>query len=397
MKKINFLPLILLLPAFLPLLHGQLANVYPHDLGIETDPAVLYVEKFEDGMANILSRYQDKKNTAGMSLNADVPPGSTGLFSLRMTNVGGVNSGGHLYKKFAPGWDSTVYVRYYVKYPSISQGYIHHESIWFGGYNPATPWPNPQAGTCGLGDSRISIAYEPVSLATMNTYLYWGDMQHDPNGNCWGNVMIKGSLVPAAIPYDEWLCVEVMLKLNNPVSASNGELRVWHNGVEAGYWGPGFPNGSWTWDKFIVDAAGPPFPGFRWRTDPDLNINYIWIEYYDDQSPAGVSHYIQYDHLVVATKPIGPISNASSLNVLREAEPSFRVDPNPATDQMTLTLAKAAPGATLFLYNALGELIQTFELSAPVTTVDISSLRPGIYMLGVQSGSKIAYRKFIKA
>ena len=215
---------------------AQLANAYPHDLNIETDPNVLYVEKFEDGLSNIYSRYQDKKNTAGMSLDADVPPGSTGLYSLKMTNLGGSNSGGHLYKQFSPGWDSTVYVRYYVKYPSISQGYIHHEAVWFGGYNPSTPWPNPQAGTCGLGDKRISIAYEPISTANMNTYLYWGEMHNDPNGNCWGNVMIRGDSMPAPVPYDEWLCVEVMLKLNNPTTTSNGDLQIWHNGVEVGHW-----------------------------------------------------------------------------------------------------------------------------------------------------------------
>src|SRR5690349_3687770 len=39
-----------------------LAKLYPHDNGIEKDPAVLYVEKFDDGMQKILSRYTDIKN-----------------------------------------------------------------------------------------------------------------------------------------------------------------------------------------------------------------------------------------------------------------------------------------------------------------------------------------------
>ena len=285
----------------------SLADSYPNDTGLENDPNVLYVEKFEDGMTNILSRYVNVYNTAGMSLDNDIPIGSTGQNSIKMTNTGGQNTGGHLYKSFPQGIDSTVYIRYYVKYPSISNGYIHHEGVWFGGYNPASDYLNPQAGVCGLGNSRLSIAYEPVN-GKMGTYLYWGDMQSDPSGNnCWGNDMINGSRSAKNIAWDQWTCVEVMIKLNNPVSASNGELRVWHNGVEVGYWGAGFPNGTMTYGKFTAHINDPAFKGFRWRTDPDLKINYILFEFYDDTSPANVSHYIKFDHLVMARKYIGPL------------------------------------------------------------------------------------------
>lgn len=285
-----------------------LADSYPHDIGIENDPQVLYVEKFDDGMENILSRYTDISNREGMSLDADVPEGSLGPNSIKITNMGGVNSGGHLFRNFDPGFDSTVYIRYYVKYPLISKGYIHHESIWLGGFNPSTPWPNPQAGTCGLGDTRLSIAYEPIRDRAMDTYLYWGEMQSWNDGSsCYGNDMVNASLTAQNLAWDEWMCVEIMVKLNNPATAHNGELRIWQNGVEVGYWGPGFPNGRWDKDSWINSETNQPFQGFRWRADPDLKINYLWIEFYDDTSPKNESHYIQYDHLVMAKKYIGPI------------------------------------------------------------------------------------------
>ena len=286
---------------------SPIANAYPGDKGIEKDSNVLYVEKFDDGLTNILSRYHDVSNAAGMSSDNDVPLGSPGPNSIKMTNIGGQNTGGHLYKSFPAGFDSTVYIRYYVKYPSVSKGFIHHQAVWFGGYNPVTDYPNPKAGICGLGNGRISLAYEPVN-GTMGTYLYWGDMQSEPSGNyCWGNDVINGSRSAKNIAWDQWTCVEVMIKLNNPVSAYNGELRVWHNGVEVGYWGPGFPNGTMTYGKFTANATDPSFQGFRWRTDPNLKINYIWVEFYDDTSPINVSHYIKFDHLVMAKKYIGPI------------------------------------------------------------------------------------------
>ncbi|MCF6332318.1 MAG: hypothetical protein L3J11_03460 [Draconibacterium sp.] len=307
-------------------LYAQLANSYPNDVGIENDPNVLYVEKFEDGITNILSRYDDIKNSTGMFLDTDVPSGSLGQNSIKMTSkTGGENNGGHLFRSFTPGFEGTVYLRYYVKYPSTSEGYFHHESLWFGGYNPATNWGNPRAGTCGLGNSRLSISYEPVWQKTspigMDTYLYWGDMRSWDGGNsCYGNVMIaegrtewKGA--PAddnpTVDFDQWMCVEVMIKLNNPVTAYNGELRIWQNGVETGYWGPGFPNGHWGNDKWYNNPGDPPFEGFRWRTDSKLNINWIWLEFYHD-NPDAPSSYLKFDHVVMAKEYIGPIYDATN-------------------------------------------------------------------------------------
>ena len=286
----------------------RLADAYPHDAGIEKDPAVLYVEKFDDGMTNILSRYSDVRNKEGMSLDPDIPDGSQAPNSIKMTNIGGQNDGGHLFRQFPTGIDSTVYIRYYVKYPLISKGYIHHESVWIGGYNPSTSYTNPRAGFCGLGDSRLSIAYEPVTVPAMDTYLYWGDVKSWNGGaSCYGNDMVNGSPTAKNLVWDQWICVELMIKMNNPVTAHNGELRIWQDGVEVGYWGPGFPNGYWATDSWYNNPGSAPFEGFRWRTDPKLNINYIWIEFYDDASPAGVSHYIKYANLVMARKYIGPI------------------------------------------------------------------------------------------
>ena len=298
-----------------------LADQYPGDVNIQNDPSVLYVEKFDDGLTAIFNRYDDKLNTTGMSVETDVPAGSINANAIKMTSTtGGVQGGGHLYKKFTPGFDSVVYVRYYVKYPSTSKDYFHHESIWFGGYNPATTWPNPQAGTCGLGSSRLSIAYEPVWQNTnppgMDTYIYWGDMKQDAGGNCWGNVMVTEGATgygnPAApgkypqVAFDQWICVEVMLRLNNPVTEYNGELAVWVNGVKVGHWGPGFPNGHWDKDKWYNNPADPAFQGFRWRTDPNLNINWLWLEYYHE-NPAAPSSYMKLSNIVMATKYIGPI------------------------------------------------------------------------------------------
>lgn len=284
-----------------------LAQKYPLDIGLEADPDVIYSEKFDDGISMISGRYTDIINLEGMSLDStDVPYKS--MIALKMTNEGGRNSGGHLFKRFTPGFTGTIYVRYYVKYPADSKGYIHHEGVWIGGYYPATSYPDPRAGICGLGDKRISIAYEPVNAPNMDTYLYWGDMKPGARGKCYGNDMVNNSPAARKLEWDKWICVELKIKLNDPVTAYNGELQVWHDGVEVGHWGPGYPNGYWNADSWFNDPAAKPFDGFRWRTDDRLDLNYLWIEFYDDTTSEGESHHIKFSNLIIARKYIGPVA-----------------------------------------------------------------------------------------
>ena len=311
-RLIFFALLLVAITSFKPLVQREpagIADKYLNDIGIAHDPDVLYAEDFSDGIKNITSRYTDVRNGAGMSTDKNDVPGGSLSPALKITNIGGVNDGGHLYKQFKNGFDSVVYLRYYVKYPLSSKGYIHHESLWFGGYNPSTPYPSPKAGICGLGDKRIAVAYEPINTPAMDTYVYWGDMKAGGRGLCYGNDMINAGVASPQLQWDKWMCVEVMIKMNNPVSAYNGELKVWQDGKEVGHWGPGFPKGRWDADSWINTPAGAPFQGFRWRTDEALKINYLWIEFFDDKSPAGASHHIKFANIVMAKKYIGPIKS----------------------------------------------------------------------------------------
>jgi hypothetical protein len=98
-----------------------------------------------------------------------------------------------------------------------------------------------------------------------------------------------------------------MIKLNNPVTAGNGEMALWINGKKVSHLKQGSPTGKWVWDKFIP-GAGTAFEGFQWRNDARLNINWFWISHYVTKDANGRENSIYFDHVVGAKSYIGPIS-----------------------------------------------------------------------------------------
>ncbi|HKE85963.1 MAG TPA: DNRLRE domain-containing protein [Vicinamibacterales bacterium] len=281
-----------------------ISSRYPGDVGIESDPHVIFSEQFEEGsISSVASRWTSVGNPDGMRLVTDVPPGSAGGHALSIPWVGGgVNNGGSLYRVLSPGVNDVVYVRYYMKYPT--SGNYHHTGMWLGGYNPVSAWPDPQAGSKPNGNDRFIAAAEQNNLThAYEYYNYWMEMHPDGWGSYWGNFLLNNPSITANP--GQWVCLEQMVKLNNPTSARNGEHAIWINGNKVSHLGQGFPNGFWDGGRFTQNPSGQPFEGFRWRSVDALNINWIWLQNYAPDDPPGFSNTAVFDHVVVATSYIG--------------------------------------------------------------------------------------------
>ena len=273
-----------------------LASNYPGDVNIENDPNVVFVERFDEAtMANLFGRWTDVLNGPGMSIMNDAPPNSPVGKSL-VISFSSASTGGHLYRQLTQDVGDTLYVRYYIKHPAINN--YQHTGIWMGGYNPPLAWPNPQAGTKPNGSDRFSAAAEQNDN-NFDHYDYWTGMHQSNDGNYWGDHLLNNPNVQAT--GDQWMCVEQMVKLNTPVTASNGEHAIWINGVKVSHLGQGFPNGSWSGGIFTQDPAGAPFEGFQWRNNANLNLNWLWLQVY---STSG-SGTFKYAHVVAAKSYIG--------------------------------------------------------------------------------------------
>jgi hypothetical protein len=298
-----------------------LSSKYPCDQGIAGDPAVVWAENFEEGAVSaVTSKYDSANNPPGMALISDVPAKSCGKASMKLTS--GVNANAtDLYKKL-PGKEE-LFVRYYAKYQAGTQW--HHTGVWFGGYNPPTPYANPMAGLKPNGDDRFSVSIEPIYGVGMpnprlDTYDYWMKMHSwmdVPSGNTayYGNALVHQSSF--IVEDGQWMCLEVHVKLNtDPTSSTGAALDIWKNDALIQHFDAQTPVGCWIKDKFCptgVDGTEctsypnlcmqPYVPlDLQWRSTTALQLNYFWPQNYITQGPDGS---VQYDEMVVATSRVG--------------------------------------------------------------------------------------------
>src|SRR5262245_60838859 len=190
-----------------------IAARYPGDQGIEADPNVVFVERFDEPtLAVLFGRWTDILNGDALSFGADVPDGSPLVQSLRISWIGGgVSNGGHLYQQLSPPITDTLYIRYYIKYPANTR--YSHTGVWIGGYNPPLPYPFAHAGERPAGNDRFSASAETnVQTGFFDHYDYWTSMHESLDGNFWGNVLLNNPDIGPAP--NQWMCVEHMVKLN---------------------------------------------------------------------------------------------------------------------------------------------------------------------------------------
>jgi len=214
-----------------------IASRYVGDRDIENDPDVVFVEDFEQATLDaILSVWEYSTHAERMSISSDTPSLSKGRQSLF------VRGSADMYQRLLPGYDQ-LYIRFYAKFETSCDSAGHW--VRLGGRNPSIPWPWPEAGKCPEGDEHWSTGVEPMGSSwSWDFYTYWMHMRSAPGGSCWGNTF-SGRPSPWPAVKGDWICVEFMVKINDPVTSYNGEQAFWINGKKMAHLGQGFPRGTW--------------------------------------------------------------------------------------------------------------------------------------------------------
>lgn len=274
---------------------GGLAAKYPGDVGLKTDPDVLFADDFESGD---MKKWDQQRRTV---VTEDKP--NAGRWCVQIPMERGKNQGGDAIKWFMPGAD-TVYARFYVKFSPDYQ-YNHH-FVWLGANQRTNKWS--AFGKAGLkpNGTYYSTGMEPWFAwgknpppGEVNLYTYYLDMEPDRKmDKYWGNGFFppgpaKGAAAGASRiipPLDQWQCWEFMIQANTAPDKSDGKQAMWVDG------------------KLIGE-----FTGIRWRSDMDLKVNCLWLEHYgyDEGDPTKQywkdSQSVWFDDVVVARRYIGPM------------------------------------------------------------------------------------------
>jgi len=73
----------------------------------------------------------------------------------------------------------------------------------------------------------------------------------------------------------------------------------------------------------------------------------------------------------------------------------IKIYPNPSTDYITIRLNDLI-NSTLTITSLSGNKIKTIELITNLTSIDISSLNSGIFLLSIKKDEQVYYKKFMK-
>ncbi len=76
------------------------------------------------------------------------------------------------------------------------------------------------------------------------------------------------------------------------------------------------------------------------------------------------------------------------------SETSLSIYPNPASNQLNITVSEALLGENYSLYNSVGQLILTNKIQSTQTTIDVSNLPEGAYTLVMKGGRKLVVVTF---
>ncbi len=124
----------------------------------------------------------------------------------------------------------------------------------------------------------------------------------------------------------------------------------------------------------ITDPDFSSFPNGRWRVETTWNISC---------SSSKSSYSTSKSNVKTATTGIETFLNSENVKIF----------PNPANDIITISIPQQA---TIEITNIQGQIIKTLNITNQETTIDVSGLSGGVYIIKVMSDKRVVVRKLIK-
>jgi len=101
-----------------------------------------------------------------------------------------------------------------------------------------------------------------------------------------------------------------------------------------------------------------------------------------------------------ANKSVYMIENTTvfpvAVDEIKETSDMAVIYPNPFNNQLFVRLKENVSAGDVSITNLLGEVVYTSKVSSPNESIDLSSMRNGIYFLQIETGNKRATQKIVK-
>ncbi len=100
------------------------------------------------------------------------------------------------------------------------------------------------------------------------------------------------------------------------------------------------------------------------------------------------------DYTINISAPAAPLAGVSQTADLKELV--LELYPNPAGNSINVNINGNSGKINIKVYNAIGMIVQDFDVENSQTTLDLSNYAKGIYYIGADDGTKTTLKKFIK-
>ncbi|NOT37648.1 MAG: T9SS type A sorting domain-containing protein [Saprospiraceae bacterium] len=372
----------------LPTGNSGIAKNYPGDIGIGSDPAVIFFDDFESykNVSELITpgRWNNSFQNSNIKIASQAGTFFDGKNGLEFNSPKSNNEISNALVKDIPGED-VLFLRYYAK---IDNSFNVTGSSHNGFGMAASYWSGPGSGP-GIkadGYNKFLVAYEAWRGDTtisnpgeLNVYVY-----HPEQRDIWGDHLFPTGIVlpwtylpgnygpsfikrPNVIPIlGQWYCHELMVKANTP-GQRDGRIAMWLDG------------------ELIAD-----FMNIRLRDTLALKIDQFDISLHIYNNKIATKKWC--DNVVAARSYIGPLFRNTT-----HVEPVVRnnkllVYPNPFTESFTLDLTginrKVTDKLNFHLYNILGEQVLVLNnISDNVVSIR-NKFETGIYFYTIRLNSE---------
>jgi len=271
-----------------------LAAQYPHDIGIQDYPSVIYASGFEiqDWYAKDFDGTGPQEQRGYQTTNPDLVFSGEG--ALEYQN----EEGTHLPLTYHIPFEGQdlIFLRWYRQYQS---GYDFSCQSKTNGVYAFAPGFNPGAGIPPTGYDKYSTKLQVWKHAqggfVPKLYAYHPDQPGE-----YGETLPQNVGDPLILQADRWYSFEIMLK-SNDAGQRNGEIKLWIDGVLKAH-----------------------YTDMRFRDTNDLKINELDITaYVGGLCTAPKDQKVWDDNLVLATKYIGPMVPSEQI-IIDDSDPRFR-------------------------------------------------------------------------